>query len=233
MVQPLHKAGRFLLSLNDIDWSRTRAFSPVGYGQIRINVRGQWAQGSVAPGSDYQQLKAELVKKLAALRDPNTGETLSAHLVPRTKDEVYWGEAFEDAPDIVVVPLSSKYRLKSVGFTSNKAISRFFGMTGVHKMNGILIGCGTPLNVGTRIEGAQLIDVFPSILYLMGVSVPPDVDGKILQGMFTDELVAQHPVKLGDEDPDTGQKMVSKPGSQDAEDAEAIIERLKALGYLD
>lgn len=232
LVRPLHKAVRLLLSYRDIDWSRTTAFSPLGYGQIQINVQRRWAKGSVAPGSEYERLKGELLQKLAALRDPDTGETLCAHLLPKAKDEMYFGEAFEDAPDIVIVPLSARYRLKSVGFTSNKAISRFFGMTGVHKMNGVLIGCGAPMHGGTRIDGAQLIDLFPSILYLMGMPVPPDVDGKILHGMFTYEFRAQHPVKLGDEDADV-RKGAPKPGAQDAEDAEAVIERLKALGYLD
>jgi hypothetical protein len=45
----VHSLGNLLLSFNDIDWSPTQAFSPFGFGQIRINVRGALAQGSVSP----------------------------------------------------------------------------------------------------------------------------------------------------------------------------------------
>lgn len=226
-VMRSHKLSQLLLSFNDIDWSRTRAFSPFGFGQIRINVQGSWAQGCVAPGAEYERLKQEIVEKLRALRDPETGEPVDAQIV--TKDQVYSGPFFDEAPDIFFVPIHGKYRPKSAGFTSNQVISHFYGMTGIHKMNGILLACGGPLNQGTWIEGARLIDLFPSLLYLMGLIIPTGVDGKVLSSMFRDEFLQHHPIRFG-----------QAAGSQlpvlehwERQEEEAVIERLRGLGYLD
>ena len=51
-LKQAHALLGLFLSFQDIDWSRTRAFSPFGFGQIRINVRGQWSQGCVSEGSE-------------------------------------------------------------------------------------------------------------------------------------------------------------------------------------
>ncbi len=83
---------RLFLSINAVDWSRTKAFSPFGFGQIRINVQGTWAQGCVSPGTEYTQIKREIIEKLRRLTDPETGETVDATIY--SKEEVYWGEFF-------------------------------------------------------------------------------------------------------------------------------------------
>jgi len=227
-VMQSHKLTQLLLSFNDIDWSRTRAFSPFGFGQIRINVQGEWAHGCVAPGAEYQQIKREIVEKLRALRDPETGAPVDADII--TKDEVYSGEFFDDAPDIFFVPVNGKYRPKSAGFTSNHVISYFYGMTGIHKMNGILMARGAPLKRGAWIEEAQLIDLFPSLLYLMGMTIPDGVDGKVLHPMFTEEFLQHHPIRFSEVADAAGKPAVERLERQEEE---AVIERLRGLGYLD
>jgi predicted AlkP superfamily phosphohydrolase/phosphomutase len=227
-VMRAHHLQQLLLSFNDIDWSRTTAFSPFGFGQIRINVRGQWAQGCVSPGQEYQQIKQEIVEKLRRLRDPETGQPVDAQII--TKDEAYWGEFVSSAPDIFFLPVNGKYRPKSMGFTSNKAISSFWGMTGIHKMNGILIARGRPLKRGSQIEAAQIIDIYPSILYLMGMTIPEDVDGKVLRRMFTEEFLEHHPIRFTQAAEGPGAQIAGLPTPQEEE---AVIERLRGLGYLD
>jgi predicted AlkP superfamily phosphohydrolase/phosphomutase len=227
-VKPAHTLWQLLLSFNDIDWSRTQAFAPFGFGQIRINVQGRWAQGCVAPGAEYQRVKQEIVEKLRAVKDPESGERLDGEVM--TKDEIYWGDFAEDAPDIFFVPVNGKYRPKSAGFTSNAVISHFFGMTGIHKMNGILIARGQSLQRGRRIEGAQILDIFPSVLYLMGMVIPEDVDGKVLHQMFTEEFLQQHPIRYSQESLGAGGQAPELPRPEEEEE---VISRLRGLGYLE
>jgi len=227
-VQQAHNLAQLLLSFNDIDWPRTKAFSPFGFGQIRINVRGVWAQGCVEPGAEYQRIKQEIAGKLRALMDPESGEPLDAVII--TKDEVYHGAFFDEAPDIFFVPVNGKYRPKSAGFTSNKAISYFFGMTGIHKMNGILIGQGKLLNRDKRIEGAEITDLFPSILHMMGMAIPEEVDGKVLQQMFTEEFLQKRPIRFIAEAAEPERPAREQPASQEEE--EEVIERLRDWAIL-
>src|SRR5205814_6640603 len=57
----------------NVDWSRTKAYA-MGLGEIYINVRGREGQGIVAPGAEYESVRAEIVKRLSDLTDPKTGQ---------------------------------------------------------------------------------------------------------------------------------------------------------------
>src|SRR5262249_22331757 len=63
------------LAAANMDWSRTRAFTlPADLeGCIRINLRGREPQGIVEPGSQYEDVCAELVAVLEELVNPATG----------------------------------------------------------------------------------------------------------------------------------------------------------------
>jgi predicted AlkP superfamily phosphohydrolase/phosphomutase len=51
---------------------------------------------------------------------------------------------------------------------------------GSHRLNGTLIGRGPTLKTAAEIEDAHLIDLAPTLLHLLGVPVPRDMDGKVL-----------------------------------------------------
>src|ERR1051325_2686471 len=69
-------ANALMLSLEDVDWSRTVAFSKGNYGQIFINVKGREANGIVEPGAQYERVLDDVSKKLRALTDPETRQPL-------------------------------------------------------------------------------------------------------------------------------------------------------------
>lgn len=71
---------RLLLSINDVDWSRTRAYAFYGYGQITLNVKGRQPQGVVAPGAEYEAVLEEIADKLRQLRDPRTGQPVGGEV---------------------------------------------------------------------------------------------------------------------------------------------------------
>ena len=51
---------------------------------------------------------------------------------------------------------------------------------GSHRINGIFIMKGKDIKENATIENAEIIDIAPTILYLMGLPIPPDMDGKVL-----------------------------------------------------
>ncbi len=227
-LKQAHALLRLFLSFEDIDWSRTRAFSPFGFGQIRIHVRGQWSRGCVDDGAEYENTKREIVERLRQLRDPDTGEILDGAVF--TREEVYEGEFLRDAPDILFIPTNGKYRPKSTGFSSSRVFASSGWMTGIHRMNGILIGRGGPLNPGQRLDGARITDVFPTVLALMGLEIPEDVDGRIPEAMFRDAFLQAHPIRRG---PASGRTRRDSASRDRSDEEEEVLERLKSLGYLE
>jgi predicted AlkP superfamily phosphohydrolase/phosphomutase len=220
---------QLLLSYDDVDWAQTRAFCLLGLGQIKINVRGRYPQGCVAPGPEYEALKEEIIDKLRMLRDPETGKLVGGKVFAR--DEVYRGESFEDAPDITFMPMDAGYVANSriTGFISNKVFSTYtLGITGFHRMSGMLIAKGPSLLQRAQVDGARIIDLLPTILYQMGLKIPSDVDGQVLERIFREEFLQSHAIEFSDHSMNDDMGV----GQKSAEEDEEVIARLRALGYL-
>lgn len=213
-----------LLSLNDVDWSRTQAVCTSRWGQIRINVRGEWAQGCVEPGAEYEALREEIAAKLLALRDPDTGEPLGGRVY--LKEETYYGDALADAPDLTFLPLEAGYMAASMlGFDSNRVISGAWGWSGTHRDNGLLIVAGPNVRRGETLHGAQITDLAPTILHSFGLPVPEEMDGRVLQEL----CVAPQRVEFSRRD---GWEREAARAITAVEEAE-LLRRLKGLGYVE
>ncbi|MGC9332561.1 MAG: alkaline phosphatase family protein, partial [Anaerolineae bacterium] len=94
------KAGllnRLFLSFDDVDWSRTKAFSIGSFGQVYLNVAGARPEGIVQPGQEYEALKEWIATQALELRDPRTGEPLVDRVYRR--EEIYTGRYIDRAPD--------------------------------------------------------------------------------------------------------------------------------------
>jgi predicted AlkP superfamily phosphohydrolase/phosphomutase len=204
---------QLFLSLEDVDWQRTKAFCLFGWGQIKLNVRGRYAQGVVSPGTEYAALRAEIVQKLKDLRDPDTGECI------------------DDAPDITFLPMEKNYWANSrgTGFASHKVFSDFlWGMTGMHRLNGMFIAKGGGIRKDVHGQRAYLMDLFPSILYLLGLPIPRDIDGRLLEEIVDDAFLKAHPIEYTGE----ADHHLYAPGELSDQDQAELIKRLRDLGYL-
>jgi predicted AlkP superfamily phosphohydrolase/phosphomutase len=81
-----------------IDWARTKAWGDGGYyGRLFLNVKGREPQGVVEP-ADYEQVRTELIEKIAAIQDPHGNPLGSkAH-----RPEELYREVRGVAPDLLV-----------------------------------------------------------------------------------------------------------------------------------
>ncbi|HZW03750.1 MAG TPA: alkaline phosphatase family protein, partial [Anaerolineaceae bacterium] len=223
---------RLFLSFEDVDWSRTEAYSLGNVGQIFLNVRGREPAGIVEPGPDYERLRDEIMARLGEIRDPETGEKVVQGIYRR--EEIYSGPALDHAPDIVFIPTRMEYfGFGEYEFGSNRVIEQMKrGISGTHRLQGIFLLHGEPVRAGAWVEGAQIIDLAPTILHLMGEPVPAGMDGRVLTQALQ-EAFEPAPAAAGA----NGAGEPGEPGefSADeltAEDEEVIIQRLRGLGYV-
>lgn len=216
---------RGFLSFRNVDWSKTRAFSSGNYGQIFVNLKGRELYGSVPP-EEFQTVVEQIGARLLELRDPKTGAAVVSKVYKQA--DVFWGEFIDDAPD-VVFSLSENYKaLGTLEFASNQIIEPAFGNSGDHRMDGFVGMLGNNIKQNVKIEGANIMDVAPTILYLMGLPIPADLDGKVLTAPLKESLLMSseilHAEALGARD--------QQIPDYTEEESEEVKERLRALGYL-
>jgi predicted AlkP superfamily phosphohydrolase/phosphomutase len=218
---------RFFLSFDDVDWQRTRAFALGHIGQIYINLRGRQPRGIVAPGAEYEELRRRIRGDLLALKHPTTGEQLIARVYDR--EELYHGALLENTPDLLLLPADFKYvAFGESEFASNKIVGPTLGHTGHHRLEGIAALRGPHVRPGAQIQDASLIDLAPTILYALGVPIPPDMDGRVLTEAFTPEYVRETAPQY-----DTAEAVRTDFGGTYSDEEEAeVTRRLADLGYV-
>ncbi|HEV8486969.1 MAG TPA: alkaline phosphatase family protein [Blastocatellia bacterium] len=220
-------ANMLMLSLEDVDWSRTVAFSKGNYGQIFVNLRDREVNGVVEPGAHYERVMSDVTTKLRSLVDPQTHESLIGPIWRR--EDLYNGPHSDESPDLQFLPTDmSNKPLGTLDLTSNKFITPVYGNSGDHRMHGIMLGRGPELRRGLKVDGARIIDFAPTILHSFGVDVPSDMDGRVLEEIFTDEYIGRQPVRISD----TGFAESEKVGAMTDEESDEIRERLRGWGYL-
>ncbi len=220
----------FLSFDEDIDWTKTKAYSRGHVGQIYVNLKGREPHGIVEPGPEYEQLRLSIKRVLLKLRDPENNEFIVDKVC--FKEDLYSGYHLESAPDILIFFRDFKYQAVEVSpyFLTNKIMVREkSGMSGNHRMNGVLLMKGPGIKKGFKIQNAILTDIAPTVLYQMGIAIPVDMDGKVLVQAFEEDYLKANPIRYNDCD-------TTKKGwtpSFFGEKEEAVIKnRLENLGYM-
>jgi predicted AlkP superfamily phosphohydrolase/phosphomutase len=219
------------ISFDDVSWEKTKAYAYGKYGQIFINLQGREPQGIVAPGNEYENLLTEISQKLLTLVHPRTGEKMIKEVY--RKEELYHGPMLDKAPDLSFAISDLRYD-SSVNF--GLGIKEIFGPpefedSGTHRREGTLIASGKSIKMGYAINKATLTDVAPTALYLLNLPVPEDMDGKVVEAMFKEDWINDHPIQYKKKQferalPETGEGL-------SPEEMEIVKKRLRGLGYLD
>ncbi len=217
------------LSFADVDWSRTQCYSLGNVGQIYVNVAGREPAGCVQPGDEYERVRDTVIDRLWQLRDPATGEQVVEKVFRR--EEIYSGPELDKAPDIVFIPTRLEYfGFGEYEFGSHKIVEAMRrGISGTHRMNGIFLAYGPDIRPGLQVDGAQIIDLAPTILHLMGEPVPSHMDGRVLTEILPETY---RPVEISDYD---GRQPIAESAGDElltAEERQILTERLRDLGYV-
>ncbi|MGC9333383.1 MAG: alkaline phosphatase family protein [Anaerolineae bacterium] len=217
------------LSFLDVDWSRSRAYSFGRHlGSIYINVKGREPQGTVEPGAEYEAVRDEIEALAYEFRDPETGRPLIGHVLRR--EEIYAGPYYERAPDLILRPKEpSDIFFGLADFGHRKTVAQVYRYSGMHRDEGMLIMNGPGVHAGGSIHGAAIQDIAPTVLHTMGLPVPTDMDGQVLEQAFAEAYRAAFPVHFADPAVVTSGQ---GPTDYTEEGEKEIMERLKGLGYL-
>jgi predicted AlkP superfamily phosphohydrolase/phosphomutase len=170
-------AGPTSLEKLDIDWKRTTAWAWGGYyARVFLNVEGREPQG-VIPPADYERVRDELAAEILSIRGPN-GEPWATRVIkPQEHYEVLEG----DYPDLMVYFDDLYWR--SAGTLGYGNLYLPENDTGpddaVHDYDGVYIlydPAGGP--AGER--DANILDIAPTVLDLMGLEAPEAMKGRAL-----------------------------------------------------
>ena len=102
------------------------------------------------------------------------------------------------------------------------------GITVWHRPQGVIAACGPGFKTDELVFGARLLDIAPTVLHYFGLPVGEDMEGRVLEDVFTE----RRPVETLPtwENPDAPRQTRAEPGA--AAD-KALLEQFVALGYID
>ena len=179
-VEMLFDQGQFW---ENVDWSRTRAYA-MGLGEMYINLKGREAQGIVNPGADYDALKKELQTRLVAMVDPEDGALPVRRVLAR--EEIYRQFDPNVIPDLFVTN-NDGYRVSWQ--TSLGGIQKNMIEPNKQIWSGDHCSVDPEIVKGIFFYNRKLAtarepyiaDVYPTVLDLLGVKAPYELDGVLLR----------------------------------------------------
>jgi predicted AlkP superfamily phosphohydrolase/phosphomutase len=210
-----------------IDYRNSRAY----YARIFDPVGGIFVN---ATGEERERLIMELMSQVRGLTDPATGKPIVREIFRR--EDCYHGPHVQGLPDIILLmhpEYGSSDRLSNYSaiVTERPQISD----PGGHHLEGIFIASGRRVvSQPEALQGLEIQDIAPTVLYLMGLPIPTDMDGLPRVEICGVEASAARP-------PQEGTPLERWPSEAEAQPIletlaggeEVIFDRLRALGYVE
>ncbi|MEE8402896.1 MAG: alkaline phosphatase family protein, partial [Candidatus Hydrothermarchaeaceae archaeon] len=167
------------LSLKELDWSEIQAYTFGVSDHVHINLKGREPRGTVESGEEYENLRNDIIERLYALED-------GGKIVDRVfkREELYHGEMLESAPDLTLRMKNYSYRsYNSFDLKGELFEKPTLGHSGDHRIEGILVANGKGIK-RAHLPEAEITDVVPTILGVLGIPIPANLDGKVLEELF-------------------------------------------------
>jgi predicted AlkP superfamily phosphohydrolase/phosphomutase len=173
------------------------------------------------PEGERASVAGRVIDALKAARDPDTGQPIVENVYRR--EEVYDGSELHRIPDILL-DFGDRPYLASDRLSASSIVERVPEAAGGgrHRRYGILVAVGPGVTPGT-VEGANIVDIAPTALHALGLPIPEDMDGRVLEELFTDGRVVE---RSSAADSDRGDVVYTD------EEAAAIEKSLENLGYI-
>jgi len=159
-----------------VDWSQTVAYG-CGFSSLYFNLKGREGKGIVGPAAT-DGLARKIAERMKAYRDPKTGARPISRLSRR--EEIYKGPELGDAPDMVLDTCPG-YRMSwetPVGGIADDILSpNEKHWSGDHIVNPASVPGTILSNLPLELSGAEVEDIAPTVLALLGLEPPADCDG--------------------------------------------------------
>jgi predicted AlkP superfamily phosphohydrolase/phosphomutase len=196
---------------------------PSGNG-IHI-VKADEAHPNGVKPTEYLAFRGWLAAALLDVKDQETGEPVVARV--STRDELFRGASLDVAPDLTL-------ELEDGGLisilSSPEIVRRRPVPTGTHRPDGIFVAAGPEIRHGVRLDPLSILDVAPLMLHELGLPIPETLEGRLVTEALDAEAVSKRPPRWESE---TSSVASVEDLALDAEAEGEILERLRALGYVD
>lgn len=220
------------------DWMRTRAYAATPSSNGIHIVRPGQTPGPGVSDADYERFRDELVARLYDVKDPVSGEPVVAHIA--TRAEAFNGPRGELAPDLTLA-------LRDGGLVSilpsDEPLRPREKPSGAHRPVGIFLASGPDIRTATHAGELSILDVAPTILYSLGLPIPTSLEGRMPEEIIKPEHLQAEPPRVdagnGDPAPPENKADEQAPAEaivhpvMDAETEAVIMNRLRALGYVE
>lgn len=179
----LEEEGYLKMKSGKIEVEKSKAIS-YGYGDIWLNVKGREPKGIITGNEGYETTRnqvAECLKRITVNHNKPIKDV-------RKREGVWWGSYLKDAPDLNIIFNVGYQAARRPQIISKSTLKRYVnnnprwsgGHDGTHDPEDVpgiigIIGPGIP--AGKHLK-AHLWDLTSTILKLMDVPIPPDMDGK-------------------------------------------------------
>ncbi len=208
-----------------LDWRKTEAYANT-CRPIYVNLKGREANGIVGPGEEYESVVRQIKEHLVNLIDPNTGKKPFKNVF--TREELFHGPYASSAPDILFHSDDFSYDLRGGKSSTGALFKSIPDRISNHDQDGIFLLAGPDVKTGIDLGHTSIFDIAPTILHIMGIPVPDDMDGKVLTQSFDDTSALAGEVEFQKA---TGYSIRTQKKTTDEEERE-LQRRLRDLGYL-
>jgi len=213
-------------------WAKSKTWlgPSMEYG-VRVNTRECRGDGPVTP-EEYDEVVRRIIDGLRDVRDPENGEKVFERLEQR--DDIYDGPYVDRAPDVVVLPRRDTAHQTTVAHQADARKGWIepvddWSAFGHHDSAGVFGARGSIFR-RCDVTGARILDVMPTVLHAMGLPIPDDLEGRVLEDAFSERFREAHEIQTA---PRTGPRISAEPQeAYSAEDEAEIAKRLEDLGYM-
>ncbi|MFL6527482.1 MAG: alkaline phosphatase family protein [Chthoniobacterales bacterium] len=101
-----------------------------------------------------------------------------------------------------------------------------------HRLNGVFVAAGQAIRRDELFYGTSLLDIAPTVLTLLGLPVPDDMDGKALTAIFAEPVEPSRIASYESPDEHDGVHRNTTSEESDPWAARQALEQLAALGYI-
>ena len=163
----------------NVDWENTQAYA-LGLGSIYINLVGRERQGTVMAGPEYNRIREEIRDGLKSLVDPATGASPVTDVWFR--EDMYPGEIDTDlVPDIRVgnnLDYRVSWQTTLGGVPPDVVEDNTRVWSGDHCSNDPNLVRGIFfINRKINTDSPGMLDVMPTVMKLLELDAPEDLDG--------------------------------------------------------
>ncbi len=211
-----------------LDWTRTLAYAATPSSQ-GINIVER-VPGSDAPLPEdvRARISVDLAAALMELRHPETGEPLIAEVW--TREQAFVGPFEGLGPDLTIV-LADGGTISIL--PSETIVARREQVRGHHRWEGIFLAAGPGIRAGETAAELSIVDVAPLVLHRLGLGVPDDMAGRLPVEILEPEELSRRPPRTVAAAPAPAPAAMPANLELQPEEQAAVMERLRALGYVE